>query len=127
MALEPCHVLWQVVVTNGRLDLLFYMRSVDVFLGMPFDIVLYGLLLELLAKQYKLIPGILTGFFADTHIYRNHFEQVFEQLSRSNKIKLLPMLAINKDFKNIKEFDAYRDAALLGYDYEPAIKAEVAI
>jgi thymidylate synthase len=127
MALEPCHVLWQVVTRDNYLDLVFYMRSVDTFIGMPFDIASYGLLLSLLAKQFNYIPGILTGFFADTHIYNNHFDQVQEQVNRFDKIKPLPNLDINRSFYNIKDFNAQKDVSLFNYLYEPAIKAEVAI
>ena len=127
MALEPCHVSWQVVVNDCCLDLVFYMRSVDVFLGMPFDMIVFGLLLSLLAKQFNLIPGTLTGFFADTHIYNNHFNQVQELASRHDKIKPLPTLLIHPTFNSIKEFNAKRDVELLYYIHEPAIKGDIAI
>lgn len=80
MALPPCHLLWQVTVINGKLNLFWYQRSVDVALGLPFNVASYGLLLELLAKECKLIPGTLTGFLADTHIYVNHEEEIKQQI-----------------------------------------------
>lgn len=127
MALAPCHVTWQVVVNGNNLDLVFYMRSVDVFLGLPFDMILFGLLLSLLAKQFNFIPGNLTGFFADTHIYTNHFKQIQEQVNRYDKVKPLPTLIINDSFKYIKEFEAKRDVNLFDYQHAPAIKGDVAI
>jgi len=126
MALEPCHVLWQVVVTDNKLDLLFYMRSVDVFLGMPFDIAEYALILMLLAYEYNLTPGILTCFFADTHIYLNQHKAIEEHLSRKNKYFDLPELVIKDSFTTFKKFEA-EHVELKNYNYLSAIKVEVAV
>lgn len=126
MALEPCHVLWQVVVTDGQLDLLFYMRSVDVFLGLPFDMAQYALILSLLAYEHKLKPGILTCFAADTHIYHNQFEAVNEQLSRDTGDMELPALYIKDSFNTLQEFEASQ-VELVNYKPMPSIKVEVAV
>jgi len=103
------------------------MRSVDCLLGMPFDIASYGLMLSLISHQFNLIPGILTGFFADTHIYKNHFDQVNIQISRLSEVYELPQLKINDSFKDIREFDSSKDVELINYKYHPPIKADIAI
>lgn len=127
MALEPCHYSWQVIIRGEYLDLLWSQRSVDVFLGLPFNIASYGLLLELLAKQFNYKPGILTGFLGDTHIYNNHAEQVHTQISRLPEAYDLPQLKINNSFEDIREFDASKDIELLNYKHHPAIKADIAV
>ncbi len=124
MALPPCHLLFQVVVRGEFLDLVWYQRSVDIFLGLPFNIASYGLILSLLTKQFNYKPGILTGFLGDTHIYNNHIKQVEELLSR--ELYPLPTLNISADFKDIREFD-HSMVSLDGYKYHPTIKAPVAI
>lgn len=125
MALPPCHILWQVIVRDNKLDLLWYQRSVDTFLGLPFNIASYGLLLSLLAKQFGYEPGILTGFLGDTHIYNNHREQVKEQMSRIPFE--LPTLVINDSFSDVRSFNSAEDIKLDGYEHHPAIKAQIAI
>lgn len=85
MALPPCHLLFQTTVVNGKLNLLWYQRSVDTMLGLPFNIASYGLLLHLLANGAGLEEGKLVGFLADTHIYVNHTEGAMEQLRRAPK------------------------------------------
>lgn len=125
MALPPCHVMFQCLVNNGKLDLIWYQRSVDTFLGLPFNIASYGLLLTLLAKEATLIPGELIGFLADVHIYENHKEAVETQLAREPRN--LPTLKIKDSYMSLWEFDAANDVELIGYDPHPAIKAEVAV
>lgn len=126
-ALPPCHYVWQVVVRGEFLDLVFNMRSVDVLLGMPFDIAHYGLMLSLLAKQFNYTPGTLTGFFGDTHIYNNHFAQVKEQISRLNDAYDLPQLKINDSFTDLRSVEVANDLELINYKCHPAIKAPIAI
>lgn len=123
MALVPCHYSWQVLVRDGKLDLVWNQRSVDVFLGLPFNIASYGLLLHLLAKESGFEEGILTGFLSDVHIYENHLDQVNEQLSRTS----MDLPEINTDnFKSIFDWE-YKDSKLINYNPCPAIKAEVAV
>lgn len=126
MALPPCHAFFQVIIRGEYLDLTFYMRSSDVFLGLPFNIASYGLLLSLLAHQFGYKPGILTGFLGDTHIYNNHREQVEEQVSRLPQAYELPGLAIFDTFKGVEEFSA-QDIDLINYQHCGVIKAPVAV
>ncbi len=127
MALPPCHYCYEFVSDGESIDLLFNMRSVDCFLGMPFDIAHYAMLLLLICKQVKMKPGKLIGFFADTHIYVNHLEQVKEQLSRepyeSPAVKIT-----NADDPNWTIWDwKYTDFELVNYQCHPSIKAPVAV
>lgn len=127
MALPPCHYCYEFVSDGESVDLLFNMRSVDCFLGMPFDIAHYAMLLLLICKQVKMKPGKLIGFFADTHIYVNHLDQVKEQLTRtpyeSPVVKIL-----NADDPNWTIWDwKYTDFELENYNCYPAIKAPVAV
>ncbi len=94
MVLPPCHYAFQVYVNNGRIDLLWQQRSADVFLGLPYDIVMYGLLLELLAKCAGLKPGQLIGQLGDCHLYNNHLDQAKQYIKRP--IRVLPTLEIDK-------------------------------
>jgi len=126
-ALPPCHVLWQVAVRGEYLDLLWYQRSVDVFLGLPFNIASYGLLLSLLAHQFKYKPGILTGFLGDTHIYKNHIEQIKIMSNRLSDAKELPKLIIHEDFKDITKFDSFEDFKIVNYEHLGVLKGEVAV
>lgn len=123
MALPPCHYGFQVTVTNGKLNLLWNQRSVDVALGLPFNIASYALMLHLLAKEAGLKEGKLVGFLADTHIYVNHVQGLKEQLSR--KTLPLPKLKTNQ-FKSIFEWK-YTDSEVEGYNHHPRIKFEVAV
>ena len=84
MVLPPCHYAFQVYINNGRLDLMWQQRSADVFLGLPYDIIMYGLLLEMLAKGAGLVPGELIGQLGDCHLYNNHLEPTETYLTRSN-------------------------------------------
>lgn len=123
MALPPCHYGFQVTVINGKLNLLRNQRSVDVGLGLPFNIASYGLLLHLLAKEAGLQEGKLVGFLADTHIYENHIEALQEQLGRTPKP--LPTL-ITQQFNSLFDRD-YKDSQLQNYDPYGALPMPVAV
>lgn len=135
MALPPCHVLWQVTVIDNKLHLSWYQRSCDAFLGIPFNIASYGLLLHLLVletnvyRKEKELPlfeeGELTGFFTDYHIYENHVDAVKEQLSRHPDKYKLPSIKTN-NFTSIFDWK-YTDSELVGYESYPSIKAPVAV
>lgn len=123
MALPPCHYCFQVTVIDGYLNLLWNQRSVDVALGLPFNIASYALLLHLIAKETGLKEGRLVGFLADTHIYVNHFEGIKEQLSREPR----PLPAIRTElFTSIFEW-TYEDSVIDNYDPHPRIKFEIAV
>lgn len=124
MALAPCHALFQFYVADGKLSLQLYQRSADVFLGVPFNIASYALLLMMAAQVTGLEVGDYVHSFGDVHIYNNHFEQVERQLSREPKA--LPQMKINPEIKDIFDFK-FEDFELLNYDPHPGIKAPVAI
>ncbi|MDR0495761.1 MAG: thymidylate synthase [Treponema sp.] len=123
MALPPCHYAFQVTVTNGRLNLLWNQRSVDVALGLPFNIASYACLLHLLAKETHLGEGRLVGFLGDTHIYVNHVDAIREQLAREPRA--LPKIATGH-FSSVFEWH-YTDTVIEGYDPHPPIKFEIAV
>lgn len=123
MALPPCHYGFQVTVINGKLNLLWNQRSVDVALGLPFNIASYGLLLMLLCKETGLQPGRLIGFLADTHIYKNHIQGLLDQLNRS--IYTLPRVTFKK-FTSIFDW-SYQDTELFAYEHHPAIAFDIAV
>ncbi|WP_281070712.1 thymidylate synthase [Oceaniglobus trochenteri] len=124
MALPPCHAMWQVRVLNGRLHLQLYQRSADMFLGVPFNIASYALLLHMLAHVTGYEPGDFVHTLGDAHIYSNHMEQVKTQLARTPKP--LPKLEIARKVDSIFDF-TYDDFRITGYDPDPAIRAPVAV
>ncbi len=124
MALAPCHAMFQFYVADGTLSLQLYQRSADVFLGVPFNIASYALLLMMVAQVCDLEVGEFVHTFGDVHIYNNHFEQVEKQLSREPKS--LPTMKLNPNIKNIFDFD-FDDFTLENYDPHPGIKAPVAV
>ena len=123
-ALPPCHCFYQFYVLDGKLSIQVYQRSVDTFLGMPFDISSYSLLTMMVAQECGLELGDLVYTFGDTHIYNNHIEQVKEQLSRTPKA--LPKMILNPEVKSVFDFK-YEDFKLEGYNPYPAIKAQVSV
>ncbi len=124
MALPPCHVLFQFYVANGALSCQLYQRSVDVFLGLPFNIASYALLTLMVAQVCNLQPGEFIHTSGDAHLYSNHFEQAQIQLSRDPRP--LPNMLINPDIRDINAF-RFEDFKLEGYDPHPHIKADVAV
>ena len=126
MALPPCHVLFQFYVDPeaGTLSCQLYQRSADLFLGVPFNIASYSLLLMMVAQVCKLKPGEFIHTFGDLHIYTNHLEQVRLQLSRG--FRPLPEMKLNPQVKHIRDFK-YEDFELLGYNPHPVIKAPIAV
>lgn len=123
-ALPPCHCFFQFYVANGKLSVQMYQRSCDTFLGVPFNIASYSLLLMMVAQVTGLQPGTFVHTYGDTHIYLNHFEQVKEQLSRTPR--KLPTMKLNPDIKNIEDFK-FEDFTLENYDPYPSIKAPIAV
>ena len=124
MNLPPCHLLFQFYVANGRLSLQMYQRSADTFLGVPFNIASYALLLQLLAQVTGLRAGDFVHTLGDAHIYTNHLEQVKLQLTRTPRP--LPHMRLNPDVKNIFDF-RYEDFELTDYDPWPHIAGQVSV
>lgn len=124
MALPPCHILFQFYVADGRLSLMLYQRSADCFLGVPFNIASYALLLMMVAQVTGLKPGEFIHTLGDTHIYHNHFDQVKLQLEREPRP--LPVMKINPEVKDIFDFK-YEDFTLEDYNPHPHIKGTVAV
>lgn len=124
MNLPPCHAFFQFYVAGGRLSLQLYQRSADSFLGVPFNIASYALLLLMMAQVTGLQPGDFIHTLGDAHIYNNHFEQVNLQLQRTPRP--LPRMVLNPDVKDIFGF-RYEDFRLEDYDPWPAIKGKVSV
>lgn len=124
MALPPCHTLFQFNTQRDRLSLQLYQRSADLFLGVPFNIASYSLLLMMVAQVVGLKPGTFVHTFGDVHIYSNHFDQVKEQLKR--KPRTFPTIEINPKIKKIDGF-SFEDFEVVGYDPYPPIKGEVTV
>ena len=124
MALPPCHTMFQFYVADGHLSLQLYQRSADTFLGVPFNIASYALLLQMMAQVSGLKAGDFIHTTGDTHLYLNHLEQAKLQLTRDPRP--LPKMIINPDVKNIFEFK-YDDFQLTDYDPWPHIKADVSV
>ena len=132
MVLPPCHYSFQVYINDGVMDLMWQQRSADVFLGLPYDIAMYGLLLEMLAKGANLKPGQLIGQLGDCHLYNNHLDQAKEYLSRPSRA--LPELELQKGITPTKE--CYYSILLIplpdqiklnSYNPLPAIKAPLSV
>jgi len=124
MALPPCHTLFQFYVADGKLSCQLYQRSADIFLGVPFNIASYALLVLMIAKVCDLKPGDFVHTLGDAHLYLNHLDQVDEQLSRTPK--KLPVMKITNDTDNIFDLK-YEDFSLEEYNPDPHISAPVAI
>ncbi|WP_066567062.1 thymidylate synthase [Snodgrassella sp. CFCC 13594] len=124
MALPPCHCLFQFYVANGKLSCQLYQRSADIFLGVPFNIASYALLTMMVAQVTGLQPGEFIHTLGDAHLYRNHFEQVKLQLTRTPKKP--PKMKINKEVNDLFSFQ-FKDFELVGYEPDPHIKAAVAV
>ncbi|KTF19540.1 thymidylate synthase [Pseudoalteromonas sp. 10-33] len=124
MALPPCHLLYQFYVANGKLSGQLYIRSSDIFLGLPYNIASLSLLVHMLCQQCDLEPGEVIVSFGDLHAYSNHMEQIQEQMSREPKS--LPELKINRKPESIYDYK-FEDFEIVGYDAHPNIKAPVAI
>ncbi|NDV58697.1 thymidylate synthase [Bacteroides sp. 519] len=124
MNLPPCHILFQFYVADGKLSLQLYQRSADIFLGVPFNIASYALLLQMMAQVTGLKAGDFVHTLGDAHVYNNHLEQVKLQLSR--KPKKLPQMIINPDIKNIFDFK-FEDFELVNYEPHPHIAGKVSV
>ena len=124
MALPPCHCLFQFYVADGKLSCQLYQRSCDLFLGVPFNIASYALLLLMVAQVTDLQPGDFIHTLGDAHIYTNHLDQVDLQMSREPLI--LPEMKINPDVDDLFKF-TYNDFELVGYEAHPNIPAPIAV
>ncbi len=124
MALPPCHSFFQFYVADGKLSLQLYQRSADIFLGVPFNIASYALLLLMVAQVTGLKPGTFVHTLGDAHIYLNHLDQVHEQLQRQPYP--LPQMQLNPEVKELLDFK-YEDFTLLNYQAHPHIKGVVAV
>ena len=124
MALPPCHCLFQFYVAEGRLSLQLYQRSADTFLGVPFNIASYALLLQMMAQVCGLQAGDFIHTTGDTHLYLNHLDQARLQLTRTPRV--LPVMRLNPDLKDLFAF-RYEDFELVNYDPWPHISAQVSV
>lgn len=134
MALPPCHMIFQFFVTDGKLSLHMFQRSCDMFLGVPFNIASYALMLHIVAQMTDLVPDELILTLGDVHIYHDHFDAVKEQLKREPKT--LPKLWLNSSIKSLEDIDVSKlntpeDVTALvhleNYDFHPPIKAKMAV
>ena len=129
MVLPPCHYGFQVYINEGKLSLMWQQRSADVFLGLPYDIAMYGALLEMLAKGAGLEPGELIGQLGDCHLYSNHIKQAKEYLKRSKSYKF-PKLVMNESLRYVKGklfIPRLNNLAVLNYNPLPAIPAPLSV
>ena len=124
MGLPPCHCFFQFYVNDGKVSLQLYQRSADTFLGVPFNIASYALLLQMVAQVTGLEAGTFVHTFGDAHIYLNHLDQVHLQLTREPFA--LPKMILNPDIKDIRDF-RIEDFHLEGYQCHPAIKGQVSV
>ncbi len=124
MALPPCHIMFQFYVANGKLSCQLYQRSADIFLGVPFNIASYALLLKMMAQVLDLEPGEFVHTLGDAHIYLNHIDQVKLQLTREPMA--LPQMNINPDVKSLFDFK-FEDFELVNYEAHPHIKGEISV
>jgi thymidylate synthase len=124
MALQPCHVLFQFYVGNGKLSCQMYQRSADVFLGLPFNIASYSLLTHMMAQQCDLDVGDFSIVIGDTHLYENHLEQAQLQITRTPLA--LPQLVIHRKPPSIFDYK-FEDFEIVNYQFHPHIAAKVAV
>jgi len=124
VVLPPCHTIFHFNVTGNRLNLLLYQRSADIFLGVPFNIASYSMLLMMVSQVTGLTPGFFVHTFGDVHIYSNHFNQAKEQLKR--KVRPFPTLKLKGDIRNIDGF-SFNDVEVLNYNPYPPVKGEVTV
>ena len=124
VALPPCHTMFQFNVLGDRLNLQLYQRSADIFLGVPFNIASYSLLLLMVSQIVDIPPGDFVHTFGDVHIYSNHFDQIKKQLKR--KPRPFPKVKLNQKVKNIDDFK-FEDIEVVNYDPHPSIKGEVTV
>jgi thymidylate synthase len=124
MALPPCHIMFQFYVANGKLSCQLYQRSADIFLGVPFNIASYALLLHMMAQATGLEPGEFIHTLGDAHIYTNHIEQARLQVSRDPMP--LPQLKLNSDVKSVFDFE-YNDFEIVNYKSHPHIKGDISV
>ena len=122
MNLPPCHILFQFYVANGKLSCQLYQRSADIFLGVPFNIASYSILMMMVARETGLVPFEFIHTLGDAHLYLNHVEQARIQLEREPKP--LPILVVNPDKHRVLDFE-FNDFELTGYNPDPHIKAEI--
>jgi len=124
MAIPPCHTMFNINVSDGKLSLALYQRSADTFLGVPFNIASYALLTLILAQVTGNKPGDFVHFLGDTHLYGNHFDQAREQIAREPRP--FPTMRLNPEKKDIDSF-VYEDFTLEGYDPHPPIKGDITV